>query len=489
MDRVTLVKHNAVYDRIEADSGIVQEIADHFTFFVPNYKFNPKYRARVWDGKIRLTSVYKPILYSGLRQKVLEFCDSRGYEFVDEASHETPGITEKQILDFIDTIGLPKEINGVPLEVRDYQLEAILRAVNDQRITLISPTASGKSLILYIILRIFNLKTLLIVPRLGLVDQMFADFEEYGYDVDKYVHKVFAGQEKNVDKPIVVSTWQSMKDMDEDYLSQFHVVLGDEVHGFKATELKGIMERLQDCEIRIGVTGSLDGLPTNELVIQGLFGPIHRVATTEELIEQGYLSNLDIDCIVLKHPEDARRFLAKKENSSYQNELDYLISSERRNNFIKNLALNIKGNTLVMYRFVEKHGEVLHKLISAEAKVPVLFVSGKIPSKDREVIRKFVNEQTDSITIASQGTFSTGTNIPNLHSVINTAPTKSKIMILQIIGRILRKTLIKDRAKLYDIADDLVHGTRMNHTLKHFVERVKLYASERFKPRHYQVDL
>lgn len=485
-DTITLVKHDAVKDKIVADAGLIQELADEFTFFVPNYQFNPKYRNKVWDGKIRLTSIYKPIIYSGLREKIKEFCELRDYEFVDEASLKHEPITEEFLLEFIQTLNLPKEMNGKPFEVRREQLDACLRAINDQRLTILAPTGAGKSLILYIITRFFNLKTLLIVPTIGLVDQMFSDWEEYGFDSETHVHKIFGGQSKNTDKLVTVSTWQSLQDMGKDYLRQFEVVLGDEVHGFKAKELTGIMERLVDCEIRIGCTGSLDGTQTNELVIQGLFGPVVRVATTAELIARGTLSELKINALVLGYPDSVRQAMKK---ADYQTELDYIVTCERRNKYIKNLALSLKGNTMILFQFVEKHGEVLYKMIKEEAKVPVLFVAGKTPKDEREIIRKFVNEQKDSIVIASSGVFSTGTNIPNLNNMIFSSPAKARIKILQSIGRTLRRTVSKSKAVLYDIADDLSWKGKMNYTLKHFIERIKLYNQEQHKYSIYKVNL
>lgn len=486
-DIVTLEKHDAVRDLIVADKGLIQEIADQFTFFVPNHQFNPKFRNKVWDGKIRLTSVHKPLIYSGLREKIKEFCELRDYQFVDNASPEIDEVTEADLWAFIETLNLPKKMNGRDFVVRSEQIDAVLKAINHRRVTLLSPTGSGKSLILYIITRFFNLKTLLIVPTIGLVSQMFEDWKEYGWDVENHIHMIYGGQNKNDDtKQIYISTWQSLQDMGKDYLSQFHVVLGDEVHGAKAKEFTGIMERLTDCEIRVGATGSLDGSSTNELVIQGLFGPICRVATTAELIEQGKLASFDIKALVLDYPEADRNAVKKLD---YAQELDYIVRNERRNQFIKNLALSLKGNTLILFQFVEKHGEVLHKLIEAEADCPVLYVSGKVPKDEREIIRKFVNTQEKSITVASRGVFSTGTNIPNLNSIIFASPSKSRIMVLQSIGRALRKTVLKTKATLYDIADDLTRGSKMNYTLKHFIERVKLYNQEMFPYKVFKISL
>jgi len=226
---VTLCTLSATYDHIDADPGIVQEIADHFTFYAQNYKFNPKYKARVWDGKISLTSVWKPNLYVGLRNELAKFCRANDYHldlsYVDVADEE---FSIKEANDFLDTLNLPIEVNGLPLERRDYQLDAFVKAVRKKRITLICPTASGKSLIIYAATRYFNKKTLIIVPTLGLVRQMKGDFEDYNYDVETNVHQVFSGQDKQTDKIVTVSTWQSLAGMPGSFFDQFEVVICDD---------------------------------------------------------------------------------------------------------------------------------------------------------------------------------------------------------------------------------------------------------------------
>ena len=175
--------------------------------------------------------------------------------------------------------------------------------------------------------------------------------------------------------------------------------------------------------------------------------------------------------------------------ANYQDELDYLVRSDARNRFIKNLALSLEGNTLLLFQFVEKHGHVLHEMIKRETNRPVYYVHGGVDGDEREDIRKIVETQTDTIIVASSGTFSTGINIRNLHNIIFGSPSKSKIRNLQSIGRGLRKSDSKSIATLYDIADDLTHGNRKNYTILHFVERMKIYNEEQFEYKIYPVNL
>lgn len=483
---MTLRALNQTYDHIDADAGIIQEMVERFTFFAPNYKFHPKYKNRVWDGKIRLLSVWKPNLYCGLRNEVYKFCKSNGYELKLDCDAVHDEFSLKEAEDFVGTLNLPTEMNGIPFEVRDYQLDAFASAIRERRITLLSPTSSGKSLIIYLIQRYLNKKTLIIVPTLGLVRQMKGDFADYGMDVDQHVHQIFSGQAKNTDCQITVSTWQSLAGLPESYFRQFEVVICDEVHGAKAKELKEVLESMTNCRYRIGLTGTLDGKQVNELVIQGLFGRIKKVITTKELMDRGQVAKLSIKSIVLEHTEENKKLMAR---SKYPDEMAYLVKSEARNNFLKNLALSLKGNTLILFQYVEKHGDPLHALIAADAKCPVLYVSGKVEIDEREEIRKFVNGQTQSITVASKGVFSTGTNIPNINNIIFASPSKARIQTLQAIGRGLRLSDRKDECTLYDVADDLSWKTWTNHTLNHYVERVKIYEQEKFSHKAYPVAL
>jgi superfamily II DNA or RNA helicase len=274
--------------------------------------------------------------------------------------------------------------------------------------------------------------------------------------------------------------------MPKEYFEQFDVVIGDEAHLFKAKSLTSIMSKLYGCAYRFGFTGTLDGAETNELVLQGLFGDIKKVTTTSELIEQKHLAAFRIKIIVLKYSDEIKKSL---KDTDYQAEMDFLVRNEARNNFIKNLALSLEGNTLLLFQFVEKHGIMLHNEIKKATNKPVHFVYGGVDGDDREAIRKLVEESTSSIIVASYGTFSTGVNIRNLHNVIFASPSKSKIRNLQSIGRGLRKAESKEEAVLYDIADDLTWKTRKNFTLLHLAERVKIYNEEGFDYKIYQVAL
>tara|TARA_B100000902_G_scaffold198945_1_gene189735 strand:- start:711 stop:1448 length:738 start_codon:yes stop_codon:yes gene_type:complete len=232
------------------------------------------------------------------------------------------------------------------------------------------------------------------------------------------------------------------------------------------------MTKLHVAKYRYGFTGTLDGTQTHKLVLEGLFGPSYKTIKTHELMEKGYLAKLNAKIILLQHPEIGF--------DTYEEEIQYLISHEQRNNFIKNLALDLKGNTLILYSRVETHGEILYNMINNNDDRKVFFIHGGVDVENRELTREITEKENDAIIVASYGTFSTGINIKNLHNVIFASPSKSRIRNLQSIGRVLRKGSNKFKATLYDIADDCSTETKRNYTLNHLVERIKIYNEENF---------
>lgn len=481
---IVISKVNEAFIKVHCERSISQEMSDYFTFYVPNYQFTPAYKNRLWDGKIRLLDQRTNNLYYGLIPYLKKFCKERNYsvEFEPEVLL-TENFSLKEANEFVKEL----QLNLTP---RDYQLESFVHAVRNKRILLLSPTASGKSFILYLILRHIQRecsKGLLIVPTTSLVEQMYSDFKSYGYDSDEYCHRQYSGKEKNTNKFLTITTWQSIYNREKEYFEQFDFVLGDEAHQFKAKSLATIMTGLVNTKYRIGCTGTLDGTQTHKLVLEGLFGPVLKVTTTKELIDNKQLSEFKIKCLILKHPED----ICKQARSwDYKKELDYIVSNTYRNAFIKNLALSLKGNSLVLFQLVEKHGQILFNLIESEkGNRKVFFVYGGTDVDIREEVRAITEKETDAIIVASYGTFSTGVNIRNLHNVIFASPSKSRIRNLQSIGRSLRKGDNKEIATLFDISDDFRIGKFTNFTLKHFIERVTIYDEEKFSYKFYNIEI
>ena len=482
-------KKDEVYLKIEADADIRRELGEYFTFEVPGFKFMPQYRNRVWDGKIRLFSYATGQIYAGLYPYIINWCKDNNVQVVDGTKIKDTKVEDTKIDQFIKALKIPN------IEVRDYQKEAFVHAVKKNRCLLLSPTASGKSLIIYLIL-IFNLlrlkdtkqnKILIIVPTTSLVEQLFKDFKDYGYNSERNVHKIYQGHEKVTNKRVIITTWQSVYNMPKKWFSDFGTVIGDEAHLFKAVSLTKIMTKLTKCKYRIGLTGTLDGTKTHKLVLEGLFGTVNKVVSTSELQEKKQLADLKIFCLILQHDKDARHFIKDK---TYQEEMDYFVSNEKRNKYIRNLCLSLQGNSLCLFQYVEKHGEILKKLIEDKAQdKKVFYVHGGVEADVREDIRAITEKSDNAIIIASYGVFSTGVNIRNLHNIVFSSPSKSRIRNLQSIGRGLRLKDNNSSATLYDIADDLTYNEKENYTLAHFRERINIYNEEDFNYEIHNVEL
>jgi superfamily II DNA or RNA helicase len=493
MSELVIAKKDEVYAKITCEKHIAKELSEFFTFFVPGYQFVPAYRNRVWDGKIRMYNLQTNQIYLGLLPYIEEFCREREYNF--EYGDPRPDIEDEYSVyhakKFIESLDIHSR--GEPIEVREHQLNAYIHAMQKRRALLLSPTASGKSLIIYLLFRQLhqyqNLKGLVIVPTTSLVEQLYSDFGDYNDGEMTNVHRIYQGKEKETNKALTISTWQSLYKMPKEYFHQFDYIIGDEAHLFKAQSLTTILTSCVNAKYRIGLTGTLDGTKTHKLVLEGLFGAVKKVISTKELIDKQQLSNFEIKCLVLKHTDEECLMV---KDYTYPEEIQYLISHETRNKFIKNLAVSLGKNTLVLFQMVDKHGKILYDMIRQTEKIgnrKVFFVYGGTDTTDREEIRKIMEIEQDAIVVASFGTFSTGINIRNLHNIIFAMPTKSSIRTLQSIGRGLRQNEGKEVATLYDVADDLRYKKHMNYTLKHFVERTKIYNEEKFPFKIYKIGL
>lgn len=482
MTKLSLQKYDDVFLRVICEPDIAYELRDKFTFKVPGYQYMPKYRSGYWDGNIRLFNAITGRIYTGLLEQIKEYAKASKYEISIDPSYESTEFSIIEALEWLKTLDIPSKFT-----LREEQIKPFIYSVRNKRLLLLSPTGSGKSLIIYYIIRWFIAKgdkVLLIVPTTGLIHQMFNDFKDYGFDSDANCQKIYEGQTKAIIKPVTISTWQSIYNQPKNWFGSFGVAIGDEAHLYKADCLKKIMENLTNCPVKVGTTGTLDGTITNKMVLEGLFGPIRSYTTTKELMDAGTLSDLNIKAIVLSYPDQIRKSLAKQ---TYHVEMDFLVRYEPRNRFIKNLALSLDGNTLLLFQYVDKHGKMLYDSFSCVKDRKVFFIHGGVDGEERDEIRKIVNRESNAIVVASYGTFSVGVNLPNLHNIITGHPAKSRIRVLQSIGRGVRKGDNKNSTTLYDIADNLIWKKWNNHTIKHFQERIKLYSKEKFNYKIYTV--
>lgn len=471
---------NHTFMQVIAERGILAELANHLTYKAENYRFHPKYKARIWDGNISLVNRTTGVCYVGLSQRIKKFCEQRNYKLTwdDQLYHDN--VSVKEVEDFIQELKLPTWV-----ETRDYQIDAVVKCIRSGRRTLVSPTGSGKSLMIYFLSQWYKKKTLIIVPTIGLVTQMKSDFESYEYKDNIHVSTDGLSKNFNIPEDIVITTWQSLDNgktkVNKKWFDQFKVVIGDECHGAKAKTLIKIISAMENTPYRFGTTGTLDNIELNKATIEGLFGAQYKTTTTRSLIDQGHIADIKIKCITLRYPEEVCKQLRGK---TYQEEIDFLTNYAPRNEFIKNLALSLKGNKLVFFRLID-HGKDIYLKLSDQS--DVFYIAGEVDVETREEIRKAMEEKQDAILVASLGTTSTGVSIKNLHHMIAASPSKSKIKVLQSIGRMLRQHESKDHAVLYDIVDDISIKGHKNYTLKHFEERLKIYDSEKFNHKIYNV--
>ena len=469
--KVSVSKVDDVFMKVHCDDGLARDLYDFFSFTVPNAKFMPSVKNRFWDGKVRLFSIKTNKVYIGLLPYVDEFCRERGYEF--EGIEDVIG---KKNTDHLGVQTLEPWLHDLklPFEPRDYQLDAFNTTIKYGRQLLLSPTASGKSLIIYLLTRYYNKKTVIIVPTTSLVEQMSKDFEDYGYD--KKICKIYSGQPV-FPADVTITTWQSFSKAPKEVIQSFDMVVGDEAHLFKATTLKGILEKMKTTSIRFGTTGTLDGSECHRLQLEGMFGPVKKVISSKQLMDAGTIANIDIQCVILRH--------TKQKKLTYQEEMEYLVTNDSRNQFITNLVSSLKGNTLVLFQYVEKHGEVLYPMLDGRVK-DLHYVYGGTDTEDREKVRELVEKSNDNVILASYGTFSTGINIKRIDNIVFASPSKSRIRNLQSIGRGLRKTEGKEKMRLFDIADDLQCE---NYTLNHLKERINTYNEENFPYEIIEINL
>lgn len=486
MADIEIFPFNEIYVKVQCEAGIDYEMVEHFSFRVQGYQHQPKYKAGVWDGYIRLYSRHTYKIYKGLLKRILEFAKDRGYsvDIDPELLKDVRVVFTAEDLDaFIETLNLPEDRKPF-----DYQRQYILECIQKKRRLCISPTSSGKSLIVYILLRYLleyqDQNILILVDSINLRNQMFSDFKDYGFNSEANLHLMKGSKERFTQKRIIVCTWLTGSKQPPEWISQFGAIMLDEAHRAQATSVKKVFEAAPKTAYRLGFTGTLDGTMTHQMVLEGLMGPKIEFIRTKDLQDRGISAKIKIICLVINYPEEECRAVSKLR---YDEEQAFIFAHGKRNGLIKKLALDFKGNNVVMFKHID-HGKKLFDAISSEAKVPCFYFAGEVKGEDREEIRQTIMGHEESCTVASSGTFATGTNIPNINNMFNAAPFKSQIRVLQTIGRGLRVTKDKDTFYFVDIVDNFSWKKRKNFTYRHFLERLKIYNEQEFPYEIREID-
>jgi superfamily II DNA or RNA helicase len=476
--------YNEAFVSIDCEYDEAQELSDVFSFYSPNHQWSPKYQSGIWDGKIHLFDINNCLLPFGLLKKLIGYLKLSDYEYeIEPRLLEMGGKTSSdEILQFCN------EVLKADLVPRDYQIKTIQYFLYHQKMIGVSATASGKSFIYYILFNLLrylydDIKCLLLVPRTSLVEQMSSDFQEYAKnlcDFRKYNHRIYSGREKYTNKMITISTWQSLKNMPPEYFEKFNCVVVDEVHEATAKELPRIVHHCINAIYRVGMTGHLKDCKIAKMQLNGLLGNIKTFSKSAELIEKGYLSDIEIKCIILKYGPDITKKFMGRHHKEYVEENEIIRAISSRKKFLCQLAASRPGNTMILFK-IRDYGRDLYRLIKRNFKdKKVFYIDGTVKVKYREKVRAVAEKYDDVIIVASYGTFSTGINIKNLHNLIFGESVLSSVKVIQSIGRLLRKYFNKN-AKLYDVTDDLTYRSRRNYVLKHFLRRIKYYDQEQFE--------
>jgi superfamily II DNA or RNA helicase len=474
---VIITKKNELDITLDCEQHILYELQEAFSFDVEGASFSPAYRKKYWDGKIRLLSINSQTMPAGLTYQLCQWLERHGYtyDFNNNPYYGVPYEMDERVFEEGVELFMNKISNVKP---RAYQVDTVYHALREYRKTILSPTGSGKSLMIYAIARYLKStgnRTIIVVPSKSLVEQMTKDFIDYGWD-EENIHKIYQGHSLDTKAPVTITTWQSIYGLEKKWFRQFDAVIGDECHNFKAKCLTTIMKKMPDAKWRYGFTGTLDGKNVNKLILEGHFGPVYKTTSSADLMEKGFLAKLKVEIIQLKHTPHTF--------NNYNEEIEYIGDLYQRNRFICNLANGLEGNVLVLFARVEGHGIPMYDMMKNLTQRPVHIIYGDTEVKVREDVRRIAEESSNNIIFGSYGTMSTGVNIKNLHHVIFASPSKSRIRVLQSIGRGLRKAKGKKHAMLYDIADDFrENGGKNNFTLNHLAERIQYYVDEDFEYR------
>jgi len=461
-------KYDNLNIQIEADIGYIRSVRDNFSGFVDGYQFMPAFRNSGWDGKVSLLDLVKKTIPYGLLLDLIKF---HRKSYPDAELKIDPDVL--QLFRGRD-VSVTYDLKFQP---HYYQKDCIEAALKYKRGIIRSATASGKSLIIaYIIKTLFeykvNKKSLIIVPTISLVEQFYDDLIEYGYFTKDSLGKVYE-KYKEFDRPVVISTWQTLS-KNHNRLQEFECVICDEVHGAKAHEIKKILNLCTNADYRLGFTGTMPLQLLDIWNVKSYLGPIIREYGAGQLGKEGYISKANIIIIDIKYQNNYK--------GTYDEVKDEIFKNPFRLKVLQKIIQSTRGNILLLVGKVEKEGKLLKEYLETQVdfhdtlKKDIVFLHGATKVAEREYWRKECEKRKNIVLIATYGIFQQGINIPSLKYIVLASPYKSKIRVLQSIGRGLRKHKSKkDGAYIYDIFDDC------KYLYDHGIKRERHYNSEGFE--------
>lgn len=486
LEKIVVHKPNNIYFKIDCDPSQSMELKNYFSYYIPNYWFSPRFKNKVWDGKVSSYNRQSQTLPIGLYPMLKHFCVHYGYELVldFDKTNMFNQIEDEDIQKFYETI-----FTDTKYYPRDYQAETILKALKYKRGVIESPTGSGKSIVIYSIIRfilgITEGKILLIVPNVSLVNQMFNDFKDYGWTAcESYTNILYSGKKPDWSKPILISTWQSVYKKTSSFFESFNAVIVDETHGAKANSIKSVLEKCTGADYRIGLTGTLPTEKSDIYTIYGYIGPKIYEISSKELMDKGILSKIKIANLLLQYSEDE---IATNKHRTYDEEVRFLVDHPKRNGVFKYIIdhINPEENVLILCYLIDHLKSIKSYLEKIYPNKKIQEIYGEIDADKREQIRIGMENSKGVILLGTYATMGIGINIKRLHHVIFASSYKSKIKILQSIGRGLRTHESKTKLILWDIVDDLTYVKRTgtigkNYVYEHFEQRLEYYKTQEF---------
>ena len=461
MDKVILEISDQVNCRfVGLDAALRRKVCEKLKFFVPYARHMPAFKLGRWDGKVSFATV-GGATYLNLLDRVLPIVMDAGLDIEINDKRPTfafnfPEVSEDMLADTCWPEGHP--MAGQPIMLRDYQVEAVKRYLdNPQSIQSIS-TGAGKTLLTATLSKLCEPfgRTIVIVPSKSLVEQTEEDYRNLGLDVG-----VFYGDRKEWDRKHTICTWQSLttfakkgrrEDLDlniMDFLKGVVTVMVDEVHSAKANELKELLcGPMAHIPIRWGLTGTVPKEEFEFLSLLASLGPVVGEIRAADLQEKGVLANCHVEVVQLR--DDHVEF------RTYPEEYDYLVTDPHRLAFIAEYckALAALGNTMILVDRIET-GKILEQHIPNS-----VFVSGSTKSKDRKKEYKEVQQADGKVIIATYGVAAVGINIPRIFNLVLVEAGKSFVRVIQSIGRGIRKAQDKDAVHIVDMCSTAKFSAR-----------------------------
>ena len=454
-----------------------KKLANTFKYEIPYARYHPAYKLGRWDGTVSLFGLGGNGYLNQL-ETVLNVLGGMGIGIDDVEDLRTTTkisftpVTETYWADQgkVWPKGHPDE--GNPIMLRDYQVEAINRFLENHQALQEIATGAGKTITTATLSQLCEPygRTITIVPNKSLVEQTEEDFINCGLDVG-----VYYGDRKDLNKTHTICTWQSLNILDKksknheqdiitlaEFLDGVKTVIVDEVHMAKAEVLKNLLtQNLCNAAIRWGLTGTV---PKEKFESESIFasiGPVIGGIKAHELQEMGVLSECHVNVV---------QMIDLPEFKSYAEELKYLVTDEDRMRYISKLVkkLSESGNTLVLVNRIDSGKFLVNELEGS------VFISGEVKSTDRKAEYDEVKTSDDKIIVATYGVAAVGINIPRIFNLVLLEPGKSFVRVIQSIGRGIRKAKDKDFVQIWDLTSTCKYAKR------HLTERKKFYKEAKY---------